>query len=157
MIPLFNVILIQESIPNYFSWLFLIFQGHLQGQKVNFKVKSAKIWLSMETIIATSVIPYFDVFFIGRKNYVIFLIIQGHRQNQGQGLMVNFKVKSAKNMIFHKYNYRYKCNTSFWLVLTGETIHVIVLLIQGHCQGQKVNFEVKGGKKNPKKYNQVYL
>ena len=39
VIPLFDVILIQESIPDYFSWLFLIFQG----QKVNFKVKSAKI------------------------------------------------------------------------------------------------------------------
>ena len=36
VIPLFNVILIQESIPDYFSWLFLMFQGHLQGQKVNF-------------------------------------------------------------------------------------------------------------------------
>ena len=32
VIPLFDVILIQESIPD-----------HLQGQKVNFKVKSAKI------------------------------------------------------------------------------------------------------------------
>ena len=42
---IFDVILIQESIPVYFSWLFLIIQAHLQGQKVNFKVKSAKIWL----------------------------------------------------------------------------------------------------------------
>ena len=115
MIPIFYVILIQESIPD-----------HLQGQKVNFKVKSAKIWLSMETIITTCVIPHFNVFFIGKIIYAIFLIIQGHRQNQGQGQMVNFKVKNAKNMIFHKYNYRYKCNTSFWCVLTGENIHIIV-------------------------------
>ena len=43
VIPLFEVILIQESTPNYFVWLFLLLQGHLQGQKVNFKVKSAKI------------------------------------------------------------------------------------------------------------------
>ena len=43
VIPLFDVILIQESIPDYFFWLFLILQSHLQGQKVNFKVKSAKI------------------------------------------------------------------------------------------------------------------
>ena len=43
VIPLFNEILIQESIPDYLSWLFLIFQGHLKGQKVNFKVKRAKI------------------------------------------------------------------------------------------------------------------
>ena len=42
VIPLFDVILIQESIPDYFFWLFLILQGHLQGQKDNFKVKSAK-------------------------------------------------------------------------------------------------------------------
>ena len=53
VIPVFDVILIQESIPDYFSWLFLIIQGHLQGQKVNFKVKSAKIWLSTKTIIGT--------------------------------------------------------------------------------------------------------
>ena len=59
----------------------------------------------METIIATSVIPNFDVCFIGKNIYVICMIIQGHRQNQGQGQEVNFKVKSAKNMIFHKYNY----------------------------------------------------
>ena len=39
VIPLFGVILIRESIPDYFSWLVLI----LQGQKVNFKVKSTKI------------------------------------------------------------------------------------------------------------------
>ena len=44
VIPLFDVILIQfESIPDYLSWLFLIIQGHLQGQKVNFTVRSAKI------------------------------------------------------------------------------------------------------------------
>ena len=67
----------------------------------------------MGTIITTSVIPNFDVFFIVKNIYVIFLIIQGHCENQGQGQKVNFKVKSAKNMIFHKYNYRYKCNTSF--------------------------------------------
>ena len=35
------------------------------------------------------------------KTFVIFLIIQGHRQNQGQGQKVNFKVKSAKNLIVH--------------------------------------------------------
>ena len=35
---------------------------------------------------------------------LFFLIIEGHRQNQGQGQKVNFKVKSAKNMIFQKYN-----------------------------------------------------
>ena len=29
VIPLFDVILIQESTPNYFLWLFLILQGHL--------------------------------------------------------------------------------------------------------------------------------
>ena len=43
VIPLFDVILTQEFIPVYFFWLFLKLQGHLQGQKVNFKVKSAKI------------------------------------------------------------------------------------------------------------------
>ena len=47
----------------------------------------------METIITTSVIPHFDVFFIGKKHLRIFLIIQDHRQNQGQGRKVNFKVK----------------------------------------------------------------
>ena len=67
VIPLFAVILLRESTPNYFLWLFLI----LQGQKVNFKVKSAKIWHSMETIIATSVIPHFDVFLM-EKNICYF-------------------------------------------------------------------------------------
>ena len=43
VIPLFDVILIRESIPDYFSRLVLILQGHLQGQKVNFKVESTKI------------------------------------------------------------------------------------------------------------------
>ena len=113
----------------------------------------------METIITTSVIPHFDVFFIGKKHLCNFFIIQGHRQNQGQGQIVNFKVKSAKNMIFHKYNYRYKCYTSFRCVLTGKNIHIIVWIIQGHCQGQKVNFKVEGENKIffPKKYNQIYL
>ena len=74
---------------------------------------------------------------------LLFLIIEGHRQNQGQNQRVNFNVKSAKNMIFQKYNYRYKYNTAFWCVLTGETINVIVLIIRGHCQGQKVDFKVK--------------
>ena len=110
--------------PGYF-WLIL--QGHLQGQKINFKVKSAKIWLSTETIIATSVIRHFDVFLLEKNLYGVFLIIQGHHQNQRPSQKVNLKVESAKNMIFHKYNYRYKCNTSFWCVLTRETIYVIVL------------------------------
>ena len=60
-------------------------------------------------------------------------------------------------MIFQKYNYRYKYNTSFLCVLTGETIHVIVLIIRGHCQGQKVNFKVKCENIELKKCNQVYL
>ena len=72
VIPLFDVIFIQESIPDYFSWLFLIIQGHRQGQKVNLKVKNAKIWLSTKTIIGTSVIHHFNVFFIGKNIYVIF-------------------------------------------------------------------------------------
>ena len=39
VIPQFNVILTGQSI----SEIILIIQGHLQGQKVNFKVKLAKI------------------------------------------------------------------------------------------------------------------
>ena len=90
---------------------------------------------------------------MGKTFTLFFLIIEGHRQNQGQGQKVNFKVKSAKNMIFQKYNYRYKYNTACWCVLTGETIHVIVLIIRGHCQGQKVNFKVKCENIIKKKYN----
>ena len=56
--------------------------------------------------MGTSVIHHFDVFLLGKNFFFIFLIIQGHRRNQGHGQNVNFKVKSAKSMIFHKYNYR---------------------------------------------------
>ena len=42
--------------------------------------------------------------------------------------------------------------------MTGETIHVIVLIIQVHCQGQKVNLKVKVKKIHfSKKYNLVYF
>ena len=159
VIPLFDVILIQESIPDYFFWLFVLLQGHLQGQKVNFKVKSAKIWLSMETIITTSVIPHFDVFFIGKKHLCNFLDNPRSSSKSGSRSKGQFQGQKCQNMIFHKYNYKYKCNTSFWGVLTGETIHIIVWIIQGHCQGQKVNFKVEGENKIffPKNYNQICL
>ena len=35
------------------------------------------------------------------------------------------------------------CNTSFYGILTGKSIYSIILGIQGHLQGLKVNSEVK--------------
>ena len=36
------------------------------------------------------------------------------------------------------------CNTSFNGILTGKSIYSIILVIEGHLQGQKVNSKVKG-------------
>ena len=64
---------------------------------------------STDTIIATSVLLHFDVFFYWKTTFMLFFIlIQGHCRKKGQGQKVNIKVKSVKNMTFHKYNYRYK-------------------------------------------------
>ena len=46
---------------------------------------------------------------------------------------MNFSTNEAKN----------KCITSFSRNKTGQSIYEIILFIQGHLQGQKVNFKVK--------------
>ena len=38
---------------------------------------------------------------------------------------------------------RNKCNTSFYVISTGQSISCIILKIQGHHQSQKLNFKIK--------------
>ena len=52
---------------------------------------------------------------------------------------VNLKVKYEER----RNEARNKCNTSFHVILTGQSISEFICIIQGHLKGQKVNFKVK--------------
>ena len=41
---------------------------------------------------------------------------------------------------------RNKCNTSFHVILTGQSISSIIFMSQSHLEGQKVDFKVKQAK-----------
>ena len=66
----------------------MLIQGHLQGEKVNSKVKTVK-WYYQQMEITASVIPFFDVFLTEELSCGTILIIKGHPQGQN----VNTKVK----------------------------------------------------------------
>ena len=57
----------------------LLIYGHLQGEKVNSKVKTVK-WYYQQMEITASVIPLFDVFLTEELNCGTILIIKGHPQ-----------------------------------------------------------------------------
>ena len=65
------MILTTESIYD----IIMVTQGHLQGQKVNSKGKTAKICF---LTIAASVIPLFDVFLTEESTCSTILMIRGH-------------------------------------------------------------------------------
>ena len=46
-------------------------------------------------------------------------------------------------MIFQEMNLGTSAIPHFHVILTGQSIYEIILIIQGHLQGQKVNFRVK--------------
>ena len=51
--------------------------------------------------------------------------------------------KSRSNMIFQQMKLGTSAIPHFHVILTGQSISRIILNIQGHLQGQKVNFKVK--------------
>ena len=46
-------------------------------------------------------------------------------------------------MIFRQMKLETSVIQHFHVILTGQSISEIILIIQGHLQGQKVNFKVK--------------
>ena len=52
---------------------------------------------------------------------------------------VNFKVK----YVFSTNEARNSVIPHFYVIVTGQSIFEIILIIQGHLQGRKVNFKVK--------------
>ena len=46
-------------------------------------------------------------------------------------------------MLFQKMKLGTSVVPHFYVILTGQYISEIILIIQGHLQGQKVNFKVK--------------
>ena len=69
-----------------------MFQGHSQGQKVNFKVNHIKNVCFFKIKLETCVIPHFYGIFTVESIYCIILMIQGHLGGQE----VNFKVMQAE-------------------------------------------------------------
>ena len=51
--------------------------------------------------------------------------------------------KSQSNMIFQQMQLRTSVISLFRVILTGQSISKIILNIQDHLQGQKINFMVK--------------
>ena len=66
----------------------MLIQGHLQGEKVNSKVKTVK-WYYQQMEITASVIPLFDVFLTEELGCGTILIIRGHLQ--GKNVNINIK------------------------------------------------------------------
>ena len=60
-----------------------------------------------------------------------FLYIQGQRSISRPNKIFQ-QMKLGTSVIFH-----------FHVILSGQSISEIILIIQGHLQGQKVNFKVK--------------
>ena len=50
---------------------------------------------------------------------------------------------SRSNMIFEELKLGTSVIPHFYVILTGQSISETILIIQGHLQGQKVNFKVK--------------
>ena len=46
-------------------------------------------------------------------------------------------------MIFHQMKLGRSVIPHFYVISTGQSISEIIMIIQGHLQGQKVNFKVK--------------
>ena len=84
VIPLFIVIL-----TGYFiSGIISIIQDHLQGQKINCKVKRGKKNVFEQIRLGTSVIPLYDVILTA---VFVFYILKIKNHLKGQNLKINFK------------------------------------------------------------------
>ena len=78
--------------------------------------------------------------------YGIILVIQGHLR--GRKVISKVENKMAARYFKVKYDFSTieasnKCNSHFYVILTGQSVSCIIFMTQGHLQGQNVNFKVK--------------
>ena len=59
-----------------------------------------------------------------------------------KSIFVYSRSNSRSNMIFQQMKLETSVIPHFYVIVTGQSISEIILIIQGHLQGQKVNFMV---------------